>query len=814
MIHFNKAIAALALVPTANAAEVSVKYNGVVDSRGLFSKIPDLVETATDRFLQAIGVVALPPICVDPGFNTTMDPMMMKVLSTMLGYDEVIAGLEQYKNEGISIGSTTALICEASDAAVSGAPIVDGESGDIEFPHGRIKAIATGGERSVCEDNYGLKITGTPDGVGAYLADDKTVRVLAQSEGYGPIRIESYKFPVNNAAATFGGSHLQYVDYDRSMFADFMSNDAPASDMVTGMGEMIENVVNLKGDAVGKRNGWSETPTGAHYSNTDANGTYVMYKQPLESDWFFMSFCSAHLEERHQWGEGKGVEDNMFLTNEEWANFELDQNFVGLSAHALDLNTKTLYAIGAFTNGGFEKVVEINPQSTDYVMFAISGYNGAFDNSKVIPDEVIVPDHVTALRNAMGPRSDGKNYTWTKNIVPFRIYVGVKNKLEDGTDAPADDFLARSGLKFGNIYGFAIDMTNTTESTGPTSGEWRDSWHKKATNGDKVEGKWIAQPWRWDGKVKNFEHDGSWDYQDSPPMAGAGEVLDGYQWWTSKGPDSAGCKTEHLSPDPRADTTAFIQSSTCGYFGHLYMLNVPATLEAAAGDLPKSFDGNYFVYQGETDVTSQIKLNGKGQYAMTDLGEARDATRNYDKDGVKKGGKLTFEDIDGFEIVEDNGKLHAILQEDSGSKLGERAMITSALEHDADGNDLKYYLIAMSGGEDNTRMKAGVGIPKGVACHDGEKYVSGAHEFSGAFDVSGLLRKDESGSFVLKATDTGMQKRANDALVPINDKNIIMTLQSGKWSCGVIGAFASDRGGQWLVYQPNIPVEESSLFEE
>ena len=96
----------------------------------------------------------------------------------------------------------------------------------------------------------------------------QTVRVLAQSEGYGPIRIESYKFPVNNAAATFGGSHLQYVDYDRSMFANFMSNDAPASDMVTGMGEMIENVVNLKGDAVGKRNGWSETPTGAHYSNT------------------------------------------------------------------------------------------------------------------------------------------------------------------------------------------------------------------------------------------------------------------------------------------------------------------------------------------------------------------------------------------------------------------------------------------------------------------------------------------------------------------------------------------------------------------
>ena len=146
---------------------------------------------------------------------------MMRVLSTMLNYDDVIAGLEQYKEEGISVGSTTALICEASDAAVSNAPIVDGQSGDIDFPHGNIKPIATGGERSVCDSTYGLKITGTPDGIGAYLADDKTVRVVVQSEGYGPIRIESYKYPVNDGAAHFGGSHIQYVDYDRNKFSKF-----------------------------------------------------------------------------------------------------------------------------------------------------------------------------------------------------------------------------------------------------------------------------------------------------------------------------------------------------------------------------------------------------------------------------------------------------------------------------------------------------------------------------------------------------------------------------------------------------------------
>lgn len=82
----------------------------------------------------------------------------------------------------------------------------------------------------------------------------------------------------------------------------------------------------------------------------------------MESDWFFQSLCSAHLEEKHQWGEGMGVEDDLFITNEEWSNFELDKEFVGLSAHILDLDTKSLYATGSLTNGGFEKIAEINPR--------------------------------------------------------------------------------------------------------------------------------------------------------------------------------------------------------------------------------------------------------------------------------------------------------------------------------------------------------------------------------------------------------------------------------------------------------------------
>lgn len=69
-----------------------------------------------------------------------------------------------------------------------------------------------------------------------------------------------------------------------------------------------------------------------------------------------------------------------------------------------------------------------------------------------------------------------------------------------GSDAPADDFLARNGLRYGKVYGFATDMS----ADGQTGGLWRDEYHKDRENGEKVEGKFVAIDWQWDGTVKNF----------------------------------------------------------------------------------------------------------------------------------------------------------------------------------------------------------------------------------------------------------------------------------------------------------------------
>ena len=202
-------------------------------------------------------------------FTCTFDGPEWAILSSIVRADQVHDDLVKYCETGHSVGSNTALICEASDAAVSGATVEDGKSGDIDFPYMDIKVLVTAGERSVCEDSYGYKLTGVPDGMGAMLLDDDTVRVMYQSESYGPLLFESFPAPMNGGNFTMGGSRIQYVDYERAMMADFLAGDYAASEMVVGVGSMIENVINLKGEPVGPRTRDGPTAVGVHYGNAD-----------------------------------------------------------------------------------------------------------------------------------------------------------------------------------------------------------------------------------------------------------------------------------------------------------------------------------------------------------------------------------------------------------------------------------------------------------------------------------------------------------------------------------------------------------------
>lgn len=211
---------------------------------------------------------------------------------------------------------------------------------------------------------------------------------------------------------------------------------------------------------------------------------------------------------------------------------------------------------------------------------------------------------------------------------------------------------------------------------------------------------------------------------------------------------------------------------------------------------PKSFPGRYFVYQGERSVVSQVVLGSGGK-----LNGGRNQTANWKRENNGTG-LSKFSDIDGMEMVMGpNQTMYLIIQEDSGSIYGERQLVTK-LEHNADGKELTYYFSAMSGGAQNSRTKANVGIPKGTGTFPT------AHEFSGVFDMSGFFvrKPNQRNQYFLDSSDTGYKKRMADAMVDINEKYILLSLQAHSMSGGVIKGYRSDRGGQVYLYQPNIPL--------
>lgn len=134
------------------------------------------------------------------------------------------------------------------------------------------------------------------------------------------------------------------------------------------------------------------------------------------------------------------------------------------------------------------------------------------------------------------------------------------------------------------------------------------------------------------------------------------------------------------------------------------------------------------------------------------------------------------------------GKDYLIIMEDARNLYGDRLMMFEVPT--AAGAVPQYYFLAQAGGERSTRSLARVGIPAGSAGSPA------AAEFSGVSDISGAIRQTELGGFA---------RRTADSKVPINEKLISLGLQMHSHTEGVIRQFRLDRGGQVMVFQPNLP---------
>merc|ERR1712113_348780 len=66
-----------------------------------------------------------------------------------------------------------------------------------------------------------------------------------------------------------------------------------------------------------------------------------------------------------------------------------------------------------------------------------------------------------------------------------------------------------------------------------------------------------------------------------------------------------------------------------------------------------------------------------------------------------------------------------------------------------------------------------------------------------------MTKAPKDAGFLIDAHD-GAGKRSAELMVPINDKLIALGLQAHNLWTGHVDAFKADRGGQVLLYQPNI----------
>ncbi len=649
--------------------------------------------------------------------------------------------------ETIRIGETTALIPEAGLATEK---VVDGGNGNVNFPYANFKAIATVGEVG---DN-GLALTGYPDGQAAYLLDNDTIRVIYQSESYAtmgkaPVP-ETYNWVMENGV-TFSGSHVHTIDYDRAKFANFLNTGESAEGMVKGSGKLFNRIYNVFGDEVVKGGVWG------NQALPDQTIVPFLPKYQLsEADFFLQSFCGAWYEQANKYGDGIGLADDVWLTAEEW---EIGRMFtgskktggkesaktMGLASVVVDVKNQVAYTAPALGQTGYEKLMPINPQHEDYVVIVGAGYNHNQEPS------------------------------------PLKVYVGMKDRLADGSEIDystaneRDAFLARNGMLYGRIYGFAMP-TESYAALGleaNPAAKMMDEYLQNADAPNTFDGRFYPTSYQWSG----------WDnpvaVKDTEMMLWeqAGEQPEGYTFFNG---DS---KAEHPAVDPDITRTRYVQNMTNkgGILGFDFG-NIGAALDAANGDLPEFLPASGIRVVAAVDGALTLKTGGEGAV------KGGSAAIHVEKN------KAAMVAPDGLYWTKHKDGSFLIVDEDSGNDFGERKYVLPINESDMTLSEANTgYLLGLAGGKHSSRYQAGASALGGAFSK------ATTSEFSGSWNVTALTaKKGPFDMFGFYSADeiagTGEQKIIQG--IDTKDQLFIGVVQARGESGGAVAEQGADAGGQ------------------
>ena len=688
----------------------------------------------------------------------------------------------------ITIGETTALIPQAG-SSYEPEDLQNGGSGDTDFPFGNFKALATVGE---IDPNNGLALTGYPDGQAAWLLDEDTVRVAYQSESYGSLTSsEGETYPwVMDSGATFTGSHIHTIDYDRAGFADFLNNDSAASEIVEGSDRLFNTVYNVFGEEVTGKN-LDASDLGAKWGNqTLADGTVVEFNEDQQlafADWFFHSFCGAYYEQTHKYGEGIGFEDNVWLMAEEWNIGELYEEAalaagmteeearlspgadfftetMGLASMVVDVDNETAYTVPALGQGGYEKLLPINSGHEDYVVLVVAGYN-----LEVEP-------------------------------APMKIYIGKKGVDAQGNplteDAnQRDSFLGRNGLLYGQLYGMAAANETLAELGIEKIDADEFMLDEYAVDEDAPENfsvRYTPTSYQWDGfdtpenanetEVFLWEQDGD-TLEDG--TVEANEQPEGYTFFNG---DS---KTEHPAVDPDITKHRYIQNLTVpsAQLGIEFtdIFNELENNDADGNGLPDylSADVTRILSGADGALTLETGDKGKGHIGPNNPdGTLTHATHIEDEEA-------RMDQPDGLQWIKTSEGDYLIVDEDSGNDYGERKYV---LPIDAETMQLREegtgFFLASAGGELNPRAIAEVSAIPDTFTR------ATSSEFSGSWNVTHLVQTKKDGSFYTSEELAGTGAQEIIEQFALDEQTLIGVVQHRGESDGVIRQRQGDQGGQ------------------
>jgi hypothetical protein len=701
-----------------------------------------------------------------------------------------------------NIGQTVALMPEASTADQQ-SELLDGKSGDTNFPYAKFKVLATVGEIDPITKKA---LTGYPDGNAAWLKDNNTVRVVYQSESYATMSNETYPW-VMETGVKFTGSHIHAIDYDRSKFASFLSNNSgPASEMFKASGHLFDRVFNVFGQEVKPKTTTASDLAGKWGNQTRPDGTLVEFisgspasgstpavkdMRLTQGDFFFHSFCGSFYETANKYGKGIGFADDVWLMGEEWnignsmfadpdgsgplKGFDVANGTMGLASMVVDVKNEVAYTAPALGQAGYEKLLPMNSGHQDYVLIVASGYNHDI------------------------------------NPAPLKVYVGRKNFGADGklidqnssSVSERDKFLARNGLLYGQLYGMALDASTYSTlgiSAVDADSKMLDAYLVNANAPTSFSARYYPTSYRWDGfgtpeAVKDTEVF-RWA-QDGDTVNGVKEANAQPTGYTFSNSDT---KVEHSSVDPDTSKTRYIQNHTASG-GLLGVDFQKIKQEIAANDLDKNGLPDYLsanVTRILSGANGALKLDtgnkGVGHY---------DATLNPNSQTAEehiKANKFAMVSPDGLLWAKSSDADVLIIDEDSGNDFGERKFAlridpqTLSVLPDATG-----YFLAQAGGTKNPRALAK------VAANAGDFQSARNSEFSGSWDVTALVTRKEDGSFYTVDELKGNGHQLVEQSRPLDEHVFIGVLQQSSESGGAVKENKADYGGQIFQFSIDIP---------